>query len=182
MTRGDVLVGLARAAIAERFFGPAPRRPFDAPWLDEPRAVFVTLEKHGELRGCVGQLEPRAPLSDAVKDAARAAAFDDSRFPPLRKEELPEVRIEVSVLSPLERLDVRTEQEALDALRPGVDGLVLTWGQRSAVFIPEVWKALPDKHDFLSQLRRKGRLPLDAWPDDLRVERFTADCFHEADA
>ncbi|MCA3012325.1 MAG: AmmeMemoRadiSam system protein A [Myxococcaceae bacterium] len=180
MRRGDVLVGLARAAIAERFFGPSPVQPSHEPWLDEPRAVFVTLKKHGALRGCIGQLTPRAPLADAVQDAACAAAFDDPRFLPLQKEELPELRIEVSVLSPLEPLDVQSEQQTLQALRPGVDGLVLTWGRRSAVFIPEMWKELPDKRDFLTQLRRKGRLPLDAWPDGLTVERFTADCFHEA--
>jgi AmmeMemoRadiSam system protein A len=175
-----VLLELARAAIGEAFGGPAPVRPPDAPWLDEPRAVFVTLKKHGALRGCIGQLTARLPLVDAVKDAARAAAFDDSRFPPLAEEELPALHLEVSVLSPLERLDVRSDAELLAALRPGVDGLVLTAGPRSAVFIPEMWKELPDPRDFVFHLRRKGRLPVDHWPADLTVQRFTAEGFEEA--
>ncbi|MBL8918847.1 MAG: AmmeMemoRadiSam system protein A [Myxococcaceae bacterium] len=179
MSRGDTLLKLARATLEHAFGGRAPDKPDDAPWLDDKRAVFVTLKKHGDLRGCVGQLVARLTLFEAVQDAARAAAFHDTRFSPLRKDELDDVHLEISVLSPLERLDVHTEQQTLDALRVGVDGVVLSAGSRSAVFIPEMWKELPDPKQFLWYLRRKGRLPLDRWPEDMKVERFTAELFEE---
>jgi len=179
MTRGELLLRLARASIAARFGGPQVERPVDHPWLDEQRAVFVTLKKHGELRGCIGQLIARQSLFEAVRDAATGAAFEDDRFPPLAEDELAQLRLELSVLSPLERLEVHSEQEAIDALRVGVDGVVLTQGHLRAVFIPEMWKELPDPKTFLWHLRRKGRLPLERWPDDLKVERFTAEHFEE---
>lgn len=179
MSRGELLLRLARATLEHAFGGPDVVKPDDALWLDEKRAVFVTLKKHGELRGCVGQLVPRLTLFEAVQDAARAAAFHDTRFSPLRKDELDDVHLEISVLSPLERLDVHSEQETLDALRVGVDGVVLSAGSRSAVFIPEMWKELPDPKQFLWYLRRKGRLPLDRWPENMKVERFTAELFEE---
>lgn len=175
MTPGEVLLSIARAA-TEEGFGAASRPPPREAWLDEKRAVFVTLKKHGALRGCIGQLSPRFSLFEAVRHAARAAAFEDTRFPPLTRDELPELELEISVLSPLEPLDVSTEEEALAALRPGVDGVVLTLGHRSGVFIPEVWKELPDPRDFLAQLKRKAGLP-PTWLPGTRVERFTAEVF-----
>lgn len=180
MTKGEVLTGLARAAIAERFGGASVRHPPDAPWLDEPRAVFVTLKKDGELRGCIGQLVARLPLFEAVQDAARGAAFRDTRFAPLAAEEFDSLHIEISVLSPLEPLDVHSEEETISALRVGVDGVLLSDGPKSAVFIPEMWKELSDPHEFLWHLRRKGRMPLDSWPKSMKVERFTAELFEEA--
>ncbi len=179
MTRGAALLSIARQAIAERFGGPPVQKPADAPWLDEPRAVFVTLKKDGELRGCIGQLVARTSLFDSVQDAARAAAFRDPRFSPLDESELDALHVEISVLSPLESLDVHSEEETIDALRVGVDGVVLSDGMRSAVFIPEMWKELPDPHEFLWHLRRKGRLPVDRWPRSIKVERFTAELFEE---
>jgi len=179
MTRSDILLRLARTTLEHHFGGPKPERPANTPWLDEKRAVFVTLKKHGELRGCVGQLTARLSLFDAVQDAARAAAFRDTRFSPVSEDELPELHLEISVLSPLEPVDVHTEQQTLDALRVGVDGVVLTSGMRSAVFIPEMWKELPDPKQFLWYLRRKAHIPTDAWPTDMKVERFTADLYEE---
>ena len=93
--------------------------------------------------------------------------------------ELPDLHVEISVLSPLERLDVHSEQETLDALRVGIDGVLLTSGLRSAVFIPEMWKELPDPKEFLWHLRRKGRIPLEQWPENMTVDRFTAELFEE---
>lgn len=176
--RGAVLLGLARGALAAAF-GHAPPAAPTAAWLDEPRAVFVTLTKRGELRGCVGQLEARLPLRRAVERAARAAAFEDDRFPPLREDELPALALEVSVLTPLERVDVHGEAELLAALRPGVDGLLLRAGHRQGVFIPEMWNQLPRPEDFLAALRRKARLPAEGWPADLEVFRFTAQAYEE---
>jgi AmmeMemoRadiSam system protein A len=175
--RGSVLLELARGALKECFGGPNVVVP-DEPWLFEKRAVFVTLHKHGALRGCVGQLAARFPLHEAVRHAAKAAAFHDGRFSPLQESELPEVHIEISVLSELEVLDVANEEEALKAIRPGVDGVVLTYGARSGVFIPEMWKQLPDPKEFLFHLKRKAGLP-EAWQPGTRVERFTAEVWAE---
>ena len=182
MTRGETLLGIARRALEAHFDGTTLERPANEPWLDEKRAVFVTIKKHGELRGCVGQLKARLSLFDAVVDAATAAAFHDTRFTPVEAFELPELHLEISVLSPLERLNVHSEQETLDALRVGIDGVVLTSGLRSAVFIPEMWKELPDPKEFLWHLRRKGRLPLEQWPGNMTVDRVTAELFEEGSA
>ncbi len=179
MTPGE-LPALARATLEEAFGGPKVVKPEGEAWLDEPRAVFVTLTKGGALRGCIGQLEARQSLYEAVRRAARQAAFDDPRFPPLEARELPEVHVELSVLSPLEAVEVHSEAEALAALREGVHGAVLRCGASSGVFIPEVWKQLPDKRDFLQHLKRKAGLPLDAWLPGTTLHRFTAECFEEA--
>lgn len=169
-----VLTALARATLEEAFGGPRVERPAGEAWLNEPRAVFVTLTKHGELRGCIGQLEARQPLFEAVRSAAMSAAFDDPRFPPLTRDELADLHLEVSVLSPLEPVPVASEAEALAALTPGVHGAVLACGRRRGVFIPEVWKQLPDGRDFLAQLKRKAGLPVDEWLPGTTLSRFTA--------
>lgn len=180
---GEVLLSIARKTLEEAFGGPEVVHPPDAGWLDEKRAVFVTLTKERsgerELRGCVGQLEARLTLFEAVREAARAAAFRDTRFMPLGEDELGEVHIEVSVLSPLEKLEVHSEAEALAKIRAGVDGVVLSQGRRSGVFIPEMWKQLPDKEEFLFHLKRKAGLPTNQWLPGTQVERFTAEMWEE---
>lgn len=169
---GTLLLRLARSAIAEEFGGPRAEVPPE-PWLHEKRAVFVTLTKHGELRGCIGQLAPRFPLHEAVWEAARSAAFRDGRFAPLTREELDEVRLEVSVLSPLESLEVNDEADFLAKVRPGIDGVVLSHDFRSGLFIPQMWEQLPEKEQFLVHLKRKAGLPLQ-WLPGTKVQRFTA--------
>jgi AmmeMemoRadiSam system protein B/AmmeMemoRadiSam system protein A len=177
--RAAVVTGLARAAVASLFGGPAPRRPDGEGWLDAPRACFVSLHADGALRGCIGALEPRASLFDELVRCARAAAAEDPRFDPVSAEELPAVDFEVSVLSPLEPLPAGDEAEALARLRPGLDGLLLAAGGRRATFIPAMWEQLPDPADFLSHLRAKAGLP-DRWLPDTRLWRFTAERYQEA--
>lgn len=174
---GVELLAIARGTLEACFGGPQVARP-DAAWLAEPKAVFVTITKHGQLRGCVGQLAAHLPLFDAVRTAAKAAAFEDARFAPLQAAELDEVQIEVSVLSPLESVAAEDEADLLEQLRPGVDGLVLTHGAASGVFIPEVWKQLPDKRQFVTHLKRKAGLP-EHWLPGTRAQRFTAQCWEE---
>lgn len=177
---GLVLLELARAAIAAELGGPPPPRP-SGPWLDEPAAVFVSLHERTsrELRGCIGTLRPRASLRDAVLQAARSAAFDDPRFPPLLAHELVDLQIEISHLSPIEALPVASEEELMIKLRVGTDGLILSHGGRSGVFIPEMWKQLPEPAKFLYHLKRKAGLPTDRWLPGTRVERFTAAFYAE---
>jgi len=170
---GRVLLDLARAAIAETFGGPKVVRPAHDGWLDEPAAVFVSLHRHGELRGCIGSIEAHRPLFVEVLDKARAAAFEDTRMLPVRADELPELDIEISVLRPMEPIEAGSQDALLRQLQPGIDGLVLRSREGNALFLPSVWKELPDPKSFLTHLMRKARLT--RWPPDLRAYRFTAD-------
>jgi len=143
------------------------------PRLHEPRATFVTLRRHGELRGCTGSLEATRPLvADVVHNACRAA-FGDPRFEPLSEAELVGLAISVSLLSPLEPLRVASERGLLEALRPGVDGLVLNDGGACATFLPSVWESLPEPKAFLDALRRKAGLSPGHWSERIRFERYT---------
>ncbi|MHB8873407.1 MAG: AmmeMemoRadiSam system protein A [Myxococcaceae bacterium] len=178
--RGTTLLSLARAALVEALGGAAACASRE-PWLCEPGACFVTLSQQGALRGCIGSIEARRPLGEDVRANARGAAFHDPRFPRLLEVELPDTRIEVTLLSKLEPLEVQTEAEAIAALRPGVDGLVLSWGGRRGVFIPQMWQKLPEPALFLRYLRRKAELPLDGWPSGTRLQRFTARSWEEGE-
>lgn len=176
--RAAAAVRLAREALGALAGGPEPALPDGEPWLAERRTCFVSLHRRGALRGCVGSLEPRGTLFEEIVRSARAAATADIRFEPVTPAELPELEIEVSVLSPLEPLPAADEEEALRALRPGVDGLVLRAEGRSGVFIPAMWEQLPDPRDFLARLRAKAGLP-PRWLPGTRLFRFTADRYRE---
>lgn len=145
--------------------------------LREIRATFVTLETGGELRGCIGTLEAHRPLVVDVAQNAFAAAFRDTRFPPLAPREAPALDIHVSVLSAPEPLPVRDGADLLRKLRPGIDGLVLSEGTRRATFLPAVWEQLPQAQDFVAHLLRKGGWPPGYWSAAMRVERYTAETF-----
>lgn len=174
--RGETLLSLARQAIEERFTGEPVVKP-DLPWLYEERATFVTLTDRGQLRGCIGSLEPSRPLYDDVIANARAAAFRDPRFPPVRQEELGEMEIEVSVLSPIVPFPVSSKADLIERLRPGRDGVVLQLGERRATFLPSVWEQLPDPRDFLAHLERKAGLPGGFWSDEIEVLTYTVEKF-----
>jgi len=149
--------------------------------LRVPAACFVTLKREGQLRGCIGSLEAQEPLARAVADAAFSAAFRDPRFPPVSGEELQELEIEISVLSPLQAIDVSSERELLELLRPGVDGLVLSEGPRRSTFLPSVWEMLPRPRDFVHQLKAKGGWLELYWSPEMKAERFQTESFGEAE-
>lgn len=140
--------------------------------LRELRASFVTLTIRGELRGCCGTLEARRTLVTDVWHNARASAFGDPRFPPLESWEWRHVDLEVSVLSPLERVPVRSEAELLARLVPGEDGLVIAWRGSRATFLPKVWEQLRDPADFLGHLKRKAGWAPGFWAEDVEVWRY----------
>ncbi|WP_224366285.1 AmmeMemoRadiSam system protein A [Hyalangium versicolor] len=173
MMRGVTLLALARAAVAETLDGPQVQVPSE-PWLAEPGACFVTLRKGGELRGCIGSIEAHRSLGEDLVQNARNAAHNDPRFSPLQRNELDLVRFEVSLLTPLERLEVHSREEALEKLRPGVDGLLLQWGTHRGVFIPKMWQQLPKPEEFLGFLLRKAGLPSKEWRSGTRLWRFSA--------
>lgn len=176
--RGRVLLALARASIARALGVPVQEPPRPA-WLKAQAAVFVTLTRNGELRGCIGSLEARRSLEEDVEENARMAAFADPRFAPLRQEELADTRVEVSVLSPAEPIPFTDEADALRKLRPGVDGVILEYGPHRATFLPQVWRQLHEPRQFLAQLKRKAGLPADFWADGVKLYRYTVEKYAE---
>ena len=144
-------------------------------------ACFVTLTKHGALRGCIGSLEARRPLVLDVRENAVAAAFHDPRFPPMRLEELDDLHVEVSVLSSPQPLSYDGPDDLIAQLRPGVDGVVIERGWNRATFLPQVWEKLPDPRQFLEHLCVKAFLPADAYRSPgLDVYTYQVEKFDEA--
>ncbi len=171
------LLGVARASIRERLRNSVltVRHEQFAEPLRAMRATFVTLHVDRELRGCIGTLDARRALVADVAHNARAAAFEDPRFPALAWDEYARLTIHISILSPAEPMRFSSEQELVMQLRPNVDGLILEAGSRRGTFLPAVWESLADPNDFLRHLKRKAGLSPDYWSDDLRVKRYTVE-------
>jgi AmmeMemoRadiSam system protein A len=168
---GVALLRLARREIALHLDAPAAA-PLAHAALAEFGATFVTLLREGELRGCIGSLEPRRRLDEDVRDNAVGAAFRDPRFAPLRRYELEALVVEVSLLGPSAPLCFADEADLLAQLVPGQDGLVIAYGGRRATFLPQVWEALPEPRDFLAALKRKAGLAPDFWSPELSARRY----------
>lgn len=181
--QGHVLLNVARTSIAEFLRHRQKWRPPHEgadPALLVHRACFVTLHKFGELRGCIGSLEPVEPLIDNVAHNAWAAAFSDPRFDPVIADEVPDLHIDVSVLGLPFPLFFDTEDALIAQLRPGKDGLILHTPQGGrATFLPSVWEQLPDPLDFLQHLKRKAGLPPHYWHHAIRAERYEVQYFEE---
>ena len=178
---GDALLHLARDAIAGQFGIAVPAAPA-LKALDEPGATFVTLTQGGQLRGCIGTLEAYRPLLRDVQENAMAAAFRDPRFAPLRADELPRTRVEVSLLAAPKPIYFKDEQDALAQLVPGVDGVILAYGGHRATFLPQVWESLPEPEQFMAQLKRKAGLPADFWHEQLTLARYPVTKWKEPEA
>jgi len=171
----QVVLGTAATAI-ESGLGRSIASPPDARRLPQPlaehRASFVTLTLDRALRGCCGTLEPARPLLLDVWHNAQASAFHDPRFPPLTLADWRSVELEVSVLTPCERVVVASEQELLLQLEPGRDGVVLAWQGMRATFLPKVWDQVSGAQEFLRRLKQKAGWPVDFWAADLEVWRY----------
>jgi AmmeMemoRadiSam system protein A len=150
--------------------------------LKAVRASFVTLQKHGQLRGCIGHLEAVQPLVVDVAENAFAAAFRDPRFPPLTEAEWPEVDLHLSLLTAPERIDFDDERALLAQLRPGEDGLILQDGPNRGTFLPSVWESLPEPEDFLLHLKRKAGLAANHWSDTIECYRYRTESFGDKDS
>ena len=174
--RGPVLITIAREAIADED-GCAPRTARAEPWLSAPAATFVTLRLAGELRGCIGSIHALRPLAEDVYANARAAAYRDTRFSPVGAHERDALEVEVSLLSSPETVAAGSEAEALERIRPGVDGVIVRYEDFQATFLPQVWESLPDPLAFLSELRVKARLPARFWHPRLALSRYTVEKF-----
>lgn len=128
-----------------------------------PRGAFTTLTLDGKLRGCVGYTLGHKPLCQTVMETAALSAVSDGRFQPVTVEELAKCEIDVSVLTTPKGIYYNTPPDLLKKLRPNVDGVVLQVGNRQAVFLPLVWKELPEPDKFMDALAVKAGLPADGW-------------------
>lgn len=171
----QALLRIARESIETGLDGKMPEGSVKKGVLEEKRGAFVSLKRRGKLRGCIGFIEPRKPLVKTVEEMAVAAAFQDPRFPPLRKEELQDLKVEISVLTPLRRVADVGEIEV------GTHGLYIRRGGRAGLLLPQVateWRW--DRDTFLKETCRKAGLAPDAWRDpETEIYLFSADVFGE---
>lgn len=172
-------IAAAAAAREQPMPEPAPQE-LEAPLL-EYRACFVTLEKPSGLRGCIGHLVPHEPLFRAVMNSARQAAVADPRFSRVQPDELDEISIEISVLSPLILLTYQSVPDLLDQLVPLRHGVVLRLEDRTCTFLPQVWEQIPAKADFLDRLAQKGGWERSSWRHpQAQLSIYEVESFHES--
>jgi AmmeMemoRadiSam system protein A len=178
-----LLLKLARQSLALAVNGCDPLELALAdysPPLQAQGASFVTLTCLGELRGCIGTVEPYQPLVQDVCEHAMAAALEDYRFFPVRPEELPAVRIEISRLTTPVELEFEHPGDLPGLLRPHVDGVILREGFHRATFLPQVWEKIDRPEEFLDHLCQKMSLPASAWRQrKLRAFTYRVEEFHE---
>lgn len=141
------------------------------------RGSFVTLNKAGKLRGCIGSISAHRPLIADVVWNAYSAAFDDPRFGKLQRDEFKDLELSISILGVPGPFPVSGEEELLAKVRPNVDGLILQDGKRRGLFLPQVWEQLPEPRQFLAHLKVKAGIKPDEWPETLQVFRFSSECF-----
>jgi AmmeMemoRadiSam system protein A len=177
---GEILLAIAREAIASRLEERAPRWPAAGPILSFPRGAFVTLRSgqgpSAPLRGCIGRMEAKEALSQVVRAMAAAAAFEDPRFPPLSKSEYSGLSLEITVLTPMRPIS------SVEEIEVGRHGVYLTKGWHQAVFLPQVateqgW----DREELLVNLCYKAGLTADSWKaSDARFRVFEGQIFEES--
>jgi len=172
------LLDIARRAIIAKLGNKElPRITMDLPVLKEKRGAFVTLKKRGHLRGCIGYIKAVKPLGDTVQEMAVAAAFHDPRFPSVKGEELRDLSFEISVLSPLQKI------QNIDDIEVGKHGLYMVRGYNSGLLLPQVateygW----DRETFLKETCFKAGLSSKAWKDkETEIYIFSADYFSDKD-
>ena len=174
----DTLLDIVKKAILFKLNNKVPPKvTMDSETLKEKRGAFVTLKKRGHLRGCIGYIKAVKPLWETVQEMAVAAAFHDPRFPSLKPEELKDLSFEISVLSPLKRINDINEIEV------GKYGLYIVRGYNSGLLLPQVaveynW----DRETFLSETCYKAGLPPQAWMDkETEIYVFSADYFGDTE-
>jgi AmmeMemoRadiSam system protein A len=172
----EVLFRVARESIMAQLKGEKAALPeATSKVLSQPSGVFVTLHRHGRLRGCIGYLAAMKPLLEAVQEMAVAAAFNDPRFPKLREDEVADLDLEISVLTPMRQI------KNIEEIQVGHDGLFIERGPYRGLLLPQVateygW----DRLTFLKQTCIKAGLPPDAWEDpSARIFIFSANILHE---
>lgn len=170
-----IILKTARLAIKACLTKTPVQFPEPTAKLNTPCGAFVTLRIGGKLRGCIGYVAAVKPLIETIREIAVSSAFGDPRFTPLRKNELDECAIEVSVLSPLKKT------KDINEIQVGVHGIMVRRGHSSGLLLPQVateqgW----DRDTFLTHTCYKAGLPRDCWKlKDTEIEIFSATIFHE---
>ncbi len=165
-----LLLDLAESSIRARLAGrPAPEIDTTSlsPPLRRTNGAFVTLHVDGQLNGCIGDITGTGALATSVAELAIKAAFGDPRLPALRPDDLDRLNIEISLLTEPVEIPARSRRELFEHLRPGHDGLILRSGWHQALFLPSVWRQLPEPDRFVDHLLLKAGLPQSTWPRDL---------------
>lgn len=176
-THGAHLLVLAKRSIEHAL---KTGRALDLDLSAEPAALtargacFVTLNKAGRLRGCIGSPEAWRPLAQDVAENAYRSAFHDPRFAQLNADETDSLDIHISVLSPSQPFAFSDEAEMLSKLAPGTDGLIIEDLGRRALFLPSVWQQLPTAREFLTHLKAKAGLTPQHWSPTFKAWRFIA--------
>lgn len=163
-------ISLEEAVLYDREYSPA-RGDYDNTLFNKG-ASFVTLIQNGKLRGCIGTVVRHQSIAGDVAANTYAAAMDDKRFSPLSPKELSKIDVTISLLTGYERIRYRDEEDLLKQIQAGTDGIVLRSGDRQALFLPSVWKELPDKREFLNNLKLKAGMTPSYWSDKIKVYRF----------
>ena len=172
---GKDLYKIAKQALSEAVEHNKRFKPSRSDWPDrvfDKGAAFVTLTINGKLRGCIGTVVPHQAVGLDVADNAYDAAMSDTRFTPVKPEELEQISISISLLTDYDAVNFSSEEDLLSKIRPGIDGLIIRDGDRQGLFLPSVWEQLPDKKEFLNNLKIKAGLSPSYWSDNIKVYRF----------
>lgn len=178
---GSKLLKLVRESVSLYFENKTPEDSYLKEKFSKKQGCFVTITKKKRLRGCIGFPEPIIPLYKAIIQAARSAAFEDSRFQPLQKEELNEIEFEISILTIPELIKVKNPEMYLKKIKIGEDGLIIR-GISSGLLLPQVFTEYKcDSKKALEMTCNKAGLPQDAWQDlNNKIYRFQAQIFSES--
>lgn len=183
MSANPILLSVAKSAILSAFdvhYAIDKERLLQKyPFLDDEGAVFVTLHYERDLRGCIGSLSVHRKLFDDIIHNAYLAAFEDPRFKPLQKVELPHIILEVSLLSKPEILEYEDFADLLQKVRPKKDGLILQHGVYRGTFLPQVWEQLPTPELFLEHLSLKAGTNPSVFAHKPTIYRYSVDSIEE---
>ncbi|MDD2697363.1 MAG: AmmeMemoRadiSam system protein A [Arcobacteraceae bacterium] len=139
-----------------------------------PRATFITLKKDGNLRGCIGSLVAHRELFDDLVTNAKKAAFEDPRFRPVTLDELDNISLEVSILTPPTLVQYEDIEDLKTKITIGIDGIILKLGDKQATFLPQVWEDISDFDTFFNHLCRKGGLDGNCLANHPQIYKYQA--------
>lgn len=171
----DYVIEVCKTSILAGFDKETPRVEKIPTIFKELGASFVTLEKNGELRGCIGSIIAHRPLIDDLVKNAQNSAFSDTRFSPLKKDEFDSLSLNVSLLSAPEKMHFSDETDLLNQMRPFEDGIIIKDNGYQAVYLPSVWEQLPEKTMFLDSLKIKAGLTPKHFSETFEAYRFTTE-------
>ena len=179
--QGKKLLSLARQSIESNFSGNVIDFSEYKKEFPAQQGVFVTITIKGELRGCIGFPEPVYPLYKAVNLAAQAAAFEDPRFPSLKKDDFPKIKIEISVLTVPQLIEVKKAEDYIKRIKIGEDGLIIRGELGSGLLLPQVFTDYNcDAKKAMEMICQKAGLKSDEWKDlSNKIYKFQAQIFEE---